>query len=50
MAGGSLPDDERFADKVLVLVGADRRACVIGTVPYQGGSFPRDPATAPLRC
>jgi hypothetical protein len=50
MAGGNVPDAERFADKVMVFVGADRRACVIETVSYKGASFSRDPATAPLRC
>lgn len=50
MAGGSVPEKERFADKVMVFVGADRRACVIETIPYKGASFSRDPAKAPLRC
>ncbi|HEY5721219.1 MAG TPA: hypothetical protein VIT45_02760 [Allosphingosinicella sp.] len=50
MAGGSVPDSERFAEKVMVLVQPDRRACVIETIPYKGASFGRDPATAALRC
>jgi len=50
MAGGSVPEAQRFADKVMVLVQADRRACAIETIPYKGASFSRDPATAPLRC
>lgn len=50
MAGGSVPESERFADKVMVFVGADGRACVIDTIPYKGASFSRDPATTPFRC
>lgn len=50
MAGGSLPDAERFSDKVLVLVQADRRACVLETRPRRGADFILDPRTARPRC
>jgi hypothetical protein len=50
MAGGNLPEAERFADKVLVLVQSNGVACVIETIPYRGKSFAADPATAPLFC
>ena len=50
MAGGSVPDGERFADKVLVFVTPDRRACVIETAPYKGVALKHDPASAVLRC
>jgi len=45
MAGGSLPEKQRFADKVLVLVQSNRKACVIETAPYKGKPFKRDPNT-----
>jgi hypothetical protein len=50
MAGGSLDDSERFADKVLVLVRSDRVACVIETKPYRGEQFAADPATNAFSC
>ncbi len=50
MAGGSLQDSERFADKVLVLVRPDRVACVIETKPYRGEQFAADPATGAFSC
>ena len=50
MAGGTLPDEQRFADKVLVLVGPDRRACVLETVRHSGGEFRTDLRTAKPGC
>jgi len=50
MAGGSLPESQRFADKVLVLVDRRGRACVLETVPYRGRAFSLDPKAAQLGC
>lgn len=50
MAGGRLPDGQRFADKVLVFVTAGGKACAIETRRYKGDDFSRDPATAGFSC
>jgi len=50
MAGGSVADEQRFADKVLVLVRPDATACVIETRRYRGEQFSVDPDLAAFSC
>jgi len=50
MAGGSLPDSQRFADKVLVFVGPDGKACALETRKYRGAPFTQDPKTVKFSC
>ena len=50
LAGGRIPDSQRFADKVLVFVNANGKACVIETRKYKGEDFSRDPRTALFTC
>jgi len=50
MAGGSLPDSQRFADKVLVFVSPDGKACALETRKYRGDPFAQDPKTVKFSC